>query len=1549
MYRPKAPLFACTAALLTLLVADVSAAAPLSPADVPEPLKPWIPWVLQPLVDQACPYVHATSGERRCAWPSALALELGDTRGEFTQKWQTYAHGPAALPGDDRRWPQDVRVDGQPAVVIERDGRPQVMLDPGAHEITGVFLWDSMPEKLPVPAETGLLSLKLRNEAVPFPRRDNDGTLWLQKRVEAASEQNMVDVVVHRKVRDTIPLQVTTEISLHVSGKNREEQLGKALLPDFVPMEVASELPARLEPDGRLRVQVRPGKWTIRVESRHPSDVQQLALPINEGPWAPEEVWVFEPVTVLRRVELGGLVPVDPQQTQLPDPWRAFPAFRAVPGQALTMTVTQRGEADRGTDQLSLTRRWWLDFDGRGLTVQDEIRGQVQGTRRLEMQGSATLGAVAIGGQPQFITAREDPTRAGVELRNPNVQLTADLRVQATGLRTTLSAVDWDQDFASVSGTLHLPPGWRVLHAMGIDNVDDTWLARWTLLDLFMVLVIAIAIARLYGWAWGVLAVVTLALVFPEWMAPRTVWIFALIGEGLVRGLPEGWTRRVVSGYRLAALVALATISAAFAAQQIRQGLHPALEQRGRDDLDLVNATRDMVVKAEPAPMVQQAPMDIPAEEEGRFDGELAEAPVGGLMDQKEAEDGSGRRYKGDEGKMGGKYASDDDEEPAYKQKVVVQASSLSSTSAQRQRQQKKLRESDASTVVQTGPGVPRWAWREVRLSWSGPVERGQTVSFWLVPPHVNLALAGVRVLFLAVLLLAVFGVFRRRGGGTPGRVAGKTTIVAGLAAALLVPATARAEVPTQDQLNELRARLIEAPSCLPGCVTSPRMRLEAAGAQLRLVVEVHAAAEVAAPLPGSAEHWLPTSVAVDGSPASAGIYRSGDGTLWVALQPGRHELVLEGPLPARENVQLPLPVQPHRVEAGKVEGWTVAGLHEDGLSDQVLQLTRVSKKEAGPNETLEVGTLPPFVRVERSLALGLTWELTTRVVRVTPPGSAVVLKVPLLPGESVTSADQRVEAGAVLVSMKPDQYAAEWTSVLPVADQVVLAAATGVPWSEAWEVLVGPVWHVDASGIPPIRRGAEGLQAWMPWPGEQVVLDISRPSGVPGSTLTIDGARLSLRPGMRAVDAELYLELRTSRGGHHTVALPEGAQLQQVTIDGATQPIGQEGLQVRLPVRPGVQRIQLQWREPATLGRRYNAPVVDLGAAAVNAEVTIEFPQSRWILLLGGPRLGPSVLFWSWIVMLLLVSTILGRLTISPLRGHQWFLLGLGLSTLDVAGAAVVVGWFLLLGWRRQRVDLQPFWFDLRQLVIIGWTIAAASALMAAVHAGLLGQPDMQIEGNGSYGSSLRWYQDRIEYGESMGGLMPRPWVLSVSLWWYRGLMLAWALWLAWSLMRWLPWGWHSVASGGLWRRAWQRPPRLTRRSSSPLQQAVSGQTGHSQASQSGVTAAIFGSQSGMVDPDGPPPTPRPSQPRVSATDTIEAPPPVDPTELDAPRPRASYAVARVQSGPQPVRPIAEDHAPPAGRSRGTPPPLPVRFTPTPIQVSPDDVDDDDDEPSKG
>lgn len=676
----------------------------------------------------------------------------------------------------------------------------------------------------------------------------------------------------------------------------------------------------------------------------------------------------------------------------------------------------------------------------------------------------------------------------------------------------------------------------------------------------------------------------------------------------------------------------------------------------------------------------------------------------------------------------------------------------------------------------------------------------------FLVPPAGNFVLTFVRAALLLLLVLRALAAAGLRIGRRPPPAAAATAAV--LLLALLAPGPSRAEeapaaepappeAPAAGLLGELREALLAPPDCHPECASSPRLFVDVSPGALRLRFEVGAAAAVAVPLPAGPQ-WLPAEVRIDGQPAT--IARTSDGRLWTRAGPGRHEILLSGALPGRETVQIPLPLRPHRVDA-TAAGWTVDGIHEDGQADDSLQLTRVRALPAGaPAGALQPGELPPFLEVSRVLHLGLTWTVETRVRRLSPPGVPVTAAVPLLPGESVTTAGVRVQKGVAQVSLGPQAPEAAWTSTLAPRAELRLTAPRTLSWTEVWRLDASPVWHVDARGIPPVlgpEDAAVRIPEWRPWPGESVTLAISRPTGIDGQTLTIDRSTLTVSPGLRSTDSQLEISLRSSRGGRHTVLLPEGAELQTASIDGRTQPIQQEDREVTLPIRPGAQTIQLAWREPRGISFFFRSPEVDLNTGSVNADLVVRPPSSRWILLLGGPRLGPAVLFWSLLVVILLAAGLLGRVKITPLATRDWALLGIGLSQVPLVAAAAVAGWLLVLGLRRERAEVirRPFLFDLLQIVLVVWTLVALGILFWSVQAGLLGTPDMQIAGNGSWAEELHWYADRA------GELLPRAWIVSVPLLLYRLAMLAWALWLALALLRWLRWGWESLSTGGGWR----------------------------------------------------------------------------------------------------------------------------------------------------
>src|SRR2546429_7362132 len=233
------------------------------------------------------------------------------------------------------------------------------------------------------------------------------------------------------------------------------------------------------------------------------------------------------------------------------------------------------GDPDPAPDRLSLRRTWWLDLDGGGFTVRDAISGTTSGSGRLEMAEPTVLGRAAVDGREQFLTRLGDRSSVGIELREGQLQLEADSRIE--GAVSRVPAVGWDHDLQGVSAQLNLPPGWQLYYASGVDDVSSSWVTNWTLLDLFVVLIVAMAVGCLWSWRWGLVALATLALTYPESMAPRWLWLAVLAGDALVRALPEGRPLRWAKVFRLGALVVLVMIALGFAADQVRVGLYPQL------------------------------------------------------------------------------------------------------------------------------------------------------------------------------------------------------------------------------------------------------------------------------------------------------------------------------------------------------------------------------------------------------------------------------------------------------------------------------------------------------------------------------------------------------------------------------------------------------------------------------------------------------------------------------------------------------------------------------------------------------------------------------------------------------------------------------------------------------------------------------------------------------------------------------------------------------------------------------------------------------------
>ncbi len=1338
-----------SALALLAFVLCYSLTASAQQTSIPPDLKPWEPWVMYGEEFRRCPLRNGAAGDEAsafiCAWPGRMRVAVSSGGGEFRQGWRIYADGWIALPGDGEHWPENVRVDGTPAPAIERGGAPQIRLSAGEHTISGSFTWVRRPESLQIAPTTALVDLSIDGREIA-PVELRDGRLWLGA-VRTVTVPRALQVQVYRLLEDGIPLNLVTRLQLKVSGDAREELLARVLPDGFVPTATSGELPMRFEPDGRLRVQVRSGEHLLTIVARAAPAADAIAVPQGEGPWGDEEVWSYRSDDRLRITALEGAPPIDPIQAGVPEDWRGMSAFRLQRGASVTIAERSRGLSSADAHRLTLERQLWLTFDHDDFIASDHIVGTMQQGWRLDMLSPYRLLNARRAEELMLITDGADG-RTGVEVRNANVDLTTLARVPRDRAR---AATGWDARFDNVRTLLHLPPGHRLLAAWGADDASGAWVNQWRLLDLFLLMLAAAAAYRLLGWSGAVLAAAVIVLTHQESGAPGWLWINLFVVIALLRFVPEGRLRTWVRRYQFVSLFAVAVVLIAFGAEQWRFALHPQLT---RDDFSVGGVAFGLQQDGLSPQLTTFRPEEV------------AQQPAGD--------------------------ASAAIEVQSMRGPVSPPAVALPSV----QEAPKRLDRYAPDAMLQTGPGIPNWAYLTYQLEWSGPVDEKQTVRLTIVPPLLLSIWRIVGVICAAALLLAL--VRLAYGMPTNWRLPPwRGTAAAGLLLAMSASAfapPAHAQAPDASVLGELKKRLSEPAKCVPNCVEAVMATVIVNGDRLDVQMEVHAQASVVLGIPQAGPQWIIERVSIDDRAADA-IARTEE-QLRLPVAPGVHRISIAGRIAQAYELALEFPTVPRRI-AVRAEGWDAAGVSEGRLLNTSLQLTRRTTAGA-PERMAGSQRFAPFVRIQRRAYLGLDWTVTTTVQRLAPAEGAFTLRLPLLPGESVLTPGLQVSDAGVLMSMPSGESSVTWESALERVDKLQWsAAASDQPWVEQWEVVVSPTWHAEFAGTPAIlpteAAGGLWINQFLPRPGETLDLTVVRPAASAGDTVAVDSVAVTTQFGERVADTTLSFSYRSSRGGRHDLKLPQDAQVKSVITDGQTVPLRPVDGVLPLTLTPGQHQVIVQFSRGDGVALVSGSPAIDLGVEGTNVHTALQLPRNRWILFAWGRGVGPAILYWGELVVFIVIALALGRVHRTPLRTQDWLLLGLGLSTFSWWVLFVFGAWLFVLD-RRPGIRIEQRWrFNTAQVLLAVFSVAALGILVSAIPYGLLGEPDMGVIGGSS--GHLPWFMDRT------APQLPQPFVISVSIWFYKLAMLLWALWLSFALLRWLPWAWRQYVSEGMWR----------------------------------------------------------------------------------------------------------------------------------------------------
>jgi hypothetical protein len=1285
------------------------------------------------------------------------------------------ANSWVTLPGDGEQWPQQVTVNSQRQPVLEHEGQPALWLTPGSYEIAGKIPWHERPQTLAVPWNIGLVALSVDGKAIAPLQRDGVH-LTLGRSNAAAPEADSIEIRIYRKLADGVPARLTTQLVFGVSGQAREEVLGPVLPEGFASLALEGAWPARLDADGKLHVQVQPGSETLTLEARALAPLQSVAARLPAAPWPKQEIWSYVADPHLRITAVSGGVQVDPRQAGVPGEWQALPAFALGDGAKLSVEERSRGlGADEG-NRLTLQREAWLDFSGDGWYARDHVGGTMAQGWRFDVAAPYTLEQATArntarerGGEALLVTHEPaKPELSGVEWRTPNVDLAAGLRVAAPA---SMPVAGWQQTFDSVQATLHFPFGYKLLAAPGADSASGSWVSGWSLLDVFLCAIVALLAWRLLGIAAAAVVVVYLLLGYQESGSP--LWsLLVVLGLALIaRSLPAGKLQRSVQLLRGVALLVLILIALAFITPQVRDALYPQLESESNVALaNYGGVYRHRLSRDNEAPVPQNVPaggMDEPIQAEETQKSMSVATPAAPPSPVMRAE-------------------------PKARDKletIVVTGSRIERSDI--------IDHYSQNTVVQTGKGMPSWnlgstAW----LSWSGPVIATQSVHLLIAPPWL---VRPLRIVLVALLAWLILRLFRAASSARPARGAAIGIVLISLCGLAAAPHAQAQSYPSDELLQQLRRRLNEAPTCAPACASVAEAQISATGEDIVVALEAHAGDRIALPLPNDAEAATLKSVQLDGVAADA-LARDEQGAPWLALSRGVHRVQIEFTATA-DKVALAFPLRPARV-AFVGHGWDASGLSEDRLLSGTLTLARA---RADGGEKLSVGTqqFPPYVQVTRNLTLGLEWSATTTVQRLAPKAGGFSVNVPILAGEHVITPGRRVVDGRIEAAIADGEDGTQWSANLDKGNKLTLTAPALADRAEVWRVTVSPTWHVEFSGVPGVglQQGDDANDyrnfEFHPLPGETLTLIVTKPEPAKGAQRAIDAVNLHSETGQHASTHTLDFTLRASQGGDQQITLPKDAEVLAVTRDN--QPLSLRALdgKLTLPVVPGTHRYSVHFHDAQAISTLVRTPAfVLVDVTAANISLVEQLPGDRWLLAAWGPAVGPAVLYWGELIVMILVAYALARTRRTRLRFHEWLLLGLGFSTFSWFALLVVVGWLFALDWRARGVMPAVRWrFNLLQVGLAVLTVVALIALASAIPQGLLGQPDMHVTGNGSYAQYLQWFTDRS------ADALPQATAVSLPLWVYKVLMLAWALWLANAVIGWLRDGLAAWMRDGYWR----------------------------------------------------------------------------------------------------------------------------------------------------
>ena len=894
---------------------------------------------------------------------------------------------------------------------------------------------------------------------------------------------------------------------------------------------------------------------------------------------------------------------------------------------------------------------------------------------------------------------------------------------------TNLPVNGWNETFKKAQIILNLPPGWKIFTSFGSDLKNDmTWTGKWDIMDIFLILIFCVSIFKLFGFKFSILSGLFLSLLWQESLAPTYVWFFLLVLVVSIRLFENQKINKILKIVFYSIFVFTFFKVVIFTIYEIKTALNFQFEKSSQITSPIVENLR------------------------------LKKATV---------------------------------EEATFSSSVL----STTSRMKKKMKKQELLFENqiDPNDVVQTGEGVPNWNWKKYNFYWQSEVSKNDKLKLVVMSPNTNRIFNILRIIGMLFLLFMFLKdskliKFKKINFFNKSLLLFFISLIF-----FMIPENINAQsIPSPKLLEEFKVRLLKPETCLPQCASIQNVDLRIDKKKLIVDLWISAGANLALPILGNKNDWLPQVVSIN-KDIKSNLKLDNNGHLWVGVKKGFHHIKLIGNVKNESRILLSsiLPLRNvNFIETNTASTWKINSHNIDYIELVNLENSIITNKKV-------INEISPIILVERTFNFGIRWYIRTKIQLLNKIHKPFTLKYKILKNESILNKEIIEEDKIVTLNFNNSKNEYSWRSLLPIENKIEIISSEKKEVTEQWKIDTSDIWNLKYNGFEPEQYESNGklMLLFKPWIKQKITLNLTKNISLKGQSNTIESSFLKIKQSKKYRDNTLKININSSLASIYDIYLPGIDKLESVTIDQKNYPLKIINDKISIPLKIKLQEVVLKWKEKINVNFNYNFPDINLSKQSVNGKISLKLPEDRWILYLNGPTLGPVVLFWGLLACAIIFAFILGRIKNIPIKTFDWILLSLGMCTLSIYFILLILAWIFVLKYKEQNnIVIHDKKRNVLQILIIILTLIVLIIIFNTVSFGLLNHPNMLISGNNSYNHTFNWYSDRIDE------VIVHPTVVSISIWYYKFIMLFWSLWISFSLIKWLVWAKKIFMIGGIW-----------------------------------------------------------------------------------------------------------------------------------------------------